>query len=185
MSVTQEQWFERLVSWTPAWFFETSNYNRAVFKATAKILYSAQQQIPEAVANVFISEAQTFWLDLLGYEFNVPRLTGEADEDYAPRIALQYNPTVFENIFNRVKAALNNGDPVIYRNYEYGFADDDLFADDTYSFWISGLKRHNWFTILIPAQLAGDETAIKAAIVAVVDKYKGFGTSYDVVYGVE
>lgn len=183
--VTQDQWFERLKSWTPGWFFEESQYNEAILKATARVLYSAQLEISESLANAFISEAEGQWLDLLGYELKIFRESGELDADYRVRIAFVYNPSIYANLVARVTAVLNNGVPVLYRNYKYGFADDDLFADDTYSVILTGLKKHNWFTLLIPTQVAGDEDAINAAVIAVVNKYKGFGTNYDVVFGVE
>lgn len=63
-----------------------SNILYAYVNATANELELAQDQIPNAVAQMSTTSAGTEFLDFLGTYYKVPRNPGELDQAYAPRI---------------------------------------------------------------------------------------------------
>lgn len=86
MAVTQQQWFNRLQSWVPSWFFELSGVNYAHFWALAKLLAQEELIAEKKLNDTYITFAEGAYLDHKGEEWGVFRLFGESDADYRVRI---------------------------------------------------------------------------------------------------
>lgn len=59
---------------------------RAFLEAFAEELTTARKQIPQLVRQMSVPTANDVWLDELGSYFKVPRLPGESDAVYGPRM---------------------------------------------------------------------------------------------------
>lgn len=86
MTVTQQEWYDRLSSWVPGWFFENQGVNYAHFWALAKLLAQQELIAEKKLNDTYINFAQGAYLDHKGEEWGVFRLFGESDEDYRIRI---------------------------------------------------------------------------------------------------
>lgn len=184
MALTQQQWYDRLKSWVPTWVFENEDVNRAHYMAFAKVLHTVQTDAEALAAQTFLDDAAGSVLDLHGSERGVNRLAGELDATYRDRIRYIVNATTYSNILAKLTGVLNNGTPQIIENWLYGYADDAIFADDLTAVYLSGTKNYDRFTVAIPVQTIVDDTAVKTAILSVLDENKALGVFYDVIYGV-
>lgn len=183
MGLSQDQWYAKLRTFLPSWYFEEENLNFADMMALAKALAAAQEDADFIFDQTFIEEAEAPYLDLHGEERQVPRLPGEADHpSYSGRIRHIRSTTGEDNIFNQIKSVLNNGEPILLENMEYGFAGDDIFAGEEDAFYISKRKTYNRFTVIVPGQEVLDDSEILEHIVEAVDRNKALGVAYDVYY---
>lgn len=69
--------------------FGYTSFLYSYLEANANELQQAADQIPNAIAQMSTTTAESEWLDLLGSYYNVPRLQGEPDSSYGPRIIAQ------------------------------------------------------------------------------------------------
>ena len=183
MALSKEQWLTRLKGWVQSWRFEDPNYQEAIFSAISKLLSEAELNVEDTVAQTFITEASAGYLDLHGSERSIDRFTSENDLNYSVRIRYIKSTYVYSILFELIKSALNNGEPILIENFKYGYCDDEFFLDQTDSVGLS-IMNENMITILIPIQTGGDESTIKQAIVDVINKNKAAGVMYEVLYGV-
>ena len=86
MAQTQAQWYSKLKTWVPEWFFEKEIYSKALFSGMAKVLSMVQEDVDFSFNQTFIDRAIGNYLDLLGAERGVTRIDGEFDAQYAVRI---------------------------------------------------------------------------------------------------
>ena len=179
MALTRDQWFEKLKSWVPPWFFTTSAYQEAEFKSLAKLLSVTQESAENVIKQTFISEASGGFLDLHGSERTVTRNEGESDEAYATRIRVATNSVILASLRQTADSMLNNGAVILLENCEHGFFGDDIFFGEDGVRLLDGTKFINWMTFIIPAQ-SGDVEAVKTAFVRAIEDAKGLGMTYDV-----
>lgn len=182
MALTQDQWLSKLRRFVPAWMFEDEGRNLAIFNGMAKLLADHGTEADDLIDQTFLLEASDSYLDLHGSERGVRRLAGEEDDAYRERIRYIRNSIALNTIFPAVKAVLNNGDPIIIENWQYGFADSELFCDCEDSVYLDRTRIYNRFTVIIPIQTGGDEEAIKTLIVQVLDQNRALGVFADVLY---
>lgn len=182
MALSQSEWYEKLKSFVPTWFFAEEQVNVALFQAIAKVLHDKQEEVEAAIVDSYIQQTSGSYLDLHGSERSVHRSTGETDGDYADRIVNIRNSTSLPTLYQAVTDVLNNGLPTFIENWSYGFFDDELFFDVDDCIILSKTKLYNRFTVIIPIQTGGDESEIKELIVSVLDYNKALGVFYDVIY---
>ncbi len=161
----------------------------ALFYAIASIFQQIQLDTENAQTSTFILDSDAPVLDLHGDERTLPRNTGESDASYQTRIqnCLFLNVGVAQ-ISASVNAVLNNGEGFFFENFNYGFYDDPditetngfLYFDDYYSIWISEAKWYNWWTLIIPEQVA-NQAQVFLDVVSVIEANKALGTTYDIV----
>ena len=104
---TQSEWFAKIKTWVPEWFWEQSVYNVAIMQAVAKVLALNDVSVAEANSGTFITEATGEDLDLHGYERNVLRTPFEFDPQYSVRIRTkslisQCDPPDILNLINQL-----------------------------------------------------------------------------------
>lgn len=86
MAKTKDEWYSILKSWVPEWFFQKEIYSGAVFKAIAQTLRTLELDNDEIAAQTFVTRAAGSYLDLLGSERGVYRISNELDAQYSIRI---------------------------------------------------------------------------------------------------
>jgi hypothetical protein len=151
-ALTQEEWFRKLKSWVPSWWFEQERYQVAVFHAIAKVLSEVQDQADEHVQQTFIAQALAPFLDAHGDERSVDRLTDEIDSVYSPRIRNIVNRSNKIAIKAMVDELLLTGECLVIENPDDGPIFGGSFCDRREIF--TDRRYDGYFTVLIPRQIA-------------------------------
>lgn len=96
MAQTQEQWFHKISTFLPTWYFDkgpdsdrvdtTAPYFETIIWALAKIASEMETEIYTQFAQTYIDTAVAEVLDLHASERGVERFTGETDASLRPRI---------------------------------------------------------------------------------------------------
>lgn len=193
MALTQDQWYQKLCSWVPTWFFESGHFNTAQFQSYAKVFAESQAQLEAFRDETFITESDTNFTDAHGFERSVSRFDGESDASFSGRIQNSlFVPVGLPQLITNINNLLSAGACFIMENEIYGFLDDadttgnpgaGLYFDDYYSRWLDSHKWYDWWTVVLPLQPSGtDLTTMFSSIVSVVENNKAFGTTYDILY---
>lgn len=200
MALSQAQWFEKLKSWVPTWFWQERVYQEAHFMALAKILAGMQLAAEASALQTFIVEAEGSTLDLHGDERTAPRLTGEIDSTYSTRIRSLANLSNKVSIKQLVDELLIIGECVIGEDYDaFLFFNRDAYLNRGLLILENIL---NTFTIVFENQTRSPESFLDReqfmsrsdvfgtleasdeffrSIIAAVDRAKAFGTFYRVI----
>lgn len=200
MALSQQQWFEKLRSWVPSWWFEQDEYTTAVVQGMAALCASMQEQAEAHYTETFILEAVAPFLDAHGDERSLERFDEEEDAGYRERIRHLINLCNRPAIKAIVDALLLVGECEIREGYNNtAYADRGCYADRGD---IIFEHFYNAFLIVVPPQTlpaehfvdrdsyadrsvyAGSETTaeqVYAQIIASVDRAKALGVEYMVV----
>lgn len=194
MALTKDQWYAKLKTWVPSWYFEgeekTVCFTRGTFKGFAAILSQISQDCDDQVNSTYIMNAADVApiVDLHGAERNLTR-NGEIDSVYKPRIRDSlFKPVGSVQLAAAVNAVLVNGPAALIDNSSNGFFDDDnstaVCWDDTAqnARWLESQKWYNWWTLIIPNQPPAQEDSVLTAVIAAIEANRAFGTTYDVLY---
>lgn len=194
MGLTTDQWYDKLKSWVPSWYFEGDEqqvcFSRGVFKGFAAILSQVQEDCDDQQASTFIMNDKDIApiIDLHGAERNQPR-NGELDAPYKIRIRDSLFKHMDESaLADSINAQLESGTVTMIENSQNGFFDDDIstaiFFDDSAdnSRWLDSHKWYNWWTAIIPLQPDADRDTIFANVIAAIEANKAYGTTYDILY---
>lgn len=129
MARTKDEWYVRLKGWLPSWWFEETQNQEAILYGMAAILERLEGSLEEHIAETYIDQANTGFLDEHGYERNVYRETGELNPPYAIRIKNITNTTNCPALKDIVDALLQVGTSTIVEDYEGNsfFDRDDYF----------------------------------------------------------
>lgn len=195
--MTQAEWFEKIKTWVPSWFFENERLQVAFFQALAKLLSGMDTEIRAQINETFISQAIALTLDLHGSERGVTRLTDETDASYSLRIRRITSKTDKQSIKDTVDALLRLGECQLLEPPQ----DGPYCSRDTYcsrDSFVSNYKR-NYFNLIIPKQShapysfcsrdlyssrdgyvgsVDSSPSILRSIIAAVDRQKAFGVLY-------
>jgi hypothetical protein len=103
-SFTEQEWYERIVSFIPSWYFEDKEAQEAHARGLAAIMVAIDEDIRDQVNQTFISLSTGDNLNEHGRERSVTRLPGEFDAQYRKRVRN------IKNESNRpdIQAAVNN-----------------------------------------------------------------------------
>lgn len=150
--LNKDQWFSKLKSWVPRWFFETEQYQVAIFKAIAKLLATLGESADDHFNLTFLTRAPGEYLDAHGDERNVKRITGEPDALYVKRVQQIVNMSDRPDIKNIIDALLITGESTIIEHGTDGpFYDRDAYYDRQFVYL--GRRYYNYFTVLIDKQI--------------------------------
>lgn len=182
MALTQAEWFDKLKSWVPTWFVNENQKNIAMLNAIAKVMQKRQVESEEMVANTYITSAADGFLDMHGNERLIPRKDTETDPKYATRIRYIDNSSSYDTILTILKASLGSDEIVLIENWNFGFADLDLFADADDAIYLSKYKATNYLSIVVPLPGGSDPYELGLLIIEVLDENKALGVAYDIVF---
>lgn len=149
---SQEDWYKKLKSFVPGWFFEEEEQiNEAVFQGLAALFSELELRADEHQAETFILQADSGYLDEHGFERNLTRGDGELDPPFAERIRNIINTSNRPAIKALVDALLEVGESTVvedfdhnlYFNRESFFNRGEIFIDAIY----------NVFSIIVDRQV--------------------------------
>jgi hypothetical protein len=202
MALTQDQWYEKLKGFVPAWWFTQAKYAPAVFQGIAAMFAALQVDADDQFAATFLEQSGAPVLDVMGSERSVTRLTSETNASYAARIQRITSHTDLPAIKAAIDALLVNGtctiaespldNPYIHRN---AYCGRDNYLTE---------MRQNFFWILLPSQTQvhtpydfcarsvyaargnyvgtqGTTSPVYDSIIALVNRMKAFGVMYGIV----
>lgn len=200
MAKTVDQWYDKLKSFVPSWWFEKQVYSVAMFRAIAAMFNKIELDADDQFNSTFILRADAPVLDTLGDERDITRLNGETNPPYALRIQRITSQTDRPDIRAIVDALLIKPGCIIKEiPYDAPYCARGNFCsrNDYVSEFIN-----SFFVIIIPKQVhtpysfvgrslfcgrlgfAGSEdnaTAFYPSIIASVDAVKAFGEMYAIV----
>jgi hypothetical protein len=198
MAMSQAQWFTKLKSFLPSWWYENEKYQIAVLEAMAAVFAELDIEADNHFNETFISKATAPVLDAHGAERSVDRLTGELDAPFSQRIRYIINQSNPVDIKTMVDSLLIKGKCDIR---EHGLGDalfasrgsfcnrHEVFTDisyDTFSIVVDK-QLHDPYSFLSRENFASREDFIGSsesslpifqAIAAAVNKAKAFGVLY-------
>jgi len=156
MALTKAQWFAKLKSWVPAWVFQRSDRNEAIFLGMAKTFEQMQGDVDAHFAETFIGSASGEFLDLHGHERSVPRLPGELDIPYRPRIRTIKNSSNCPTLKELVDSQLLNGESQFIEHGDINnFLNREAFLNRDI---INTKYTYNAFTVLVDNQRRPSES---------------------------
>lgn len=154
MALTQNEWYLKLKSWLPTWWFEETGYNEAVLQGLAAVFAAVQENGEQHQQQTFITMSDTPFIDAHGDERGVDRLPAEPNGPYATRIQNLTSRTNVPSLKAAVDALLIKGESTFiehgdwaeghpYFNREAFYNRRELFTDLSY----------NVFSIVVAKQL--------------------------------
>ena len=201
MALSQAQWYSKLKSWVPTWFFGSEQYQLAHWQALAKVLANIQLESEAQRDETFILRSSGDIPDLHGNERTVIRLDSELAGTYKDRIRNISNKVNKPDLKSIVDSLLYIGECSILEDYEgAGFCDRGEYIDR--DFIVSLEDIYNAFTVIFQSQVpqpfayldrdnfldrdiyAGSLTAPDAfftAIVQAIEENKALGTLFRVI----
>jgi hypothetical protein len=180
MALTQTDWYERLKAWVPGWVFEgdDSEVSDAVFYAMAKLLSTMDDERAELLLFTYIDSAVTPYLELLGDERSVDRLSGESNALYRQRIKTRNisSKCSYPEIDAIAQDAMTVN-VVVKEDQKWGFfcdAGSYLNRGDILFDWI----ENGGFSVIVDRGADPDEVE---AMILSINRNKAFGVLYRVV----
>ncbi len=149
--LTQEEWYQKLRGFLPAWFFEEEGYQNAHLYAFALLLQTMEEDLGAHFDETFILEAVEAFLDAHGEERGVIRAPGEFDDQYDIEVQNLTNHSNLPDIKIIVDKLLMVGEcdiiedykSTIYLNREQFLSRGEIMIDEIY----------NAFSILVDKQI--------------------------------
>lgn len=200
MALTQEQWYQKLRSWVPTWWFETEKYNVAFFRAMAAVFAQVETDAEAHSTETYLTESAAPFLDAHGNERRITRLPNETNAAFLVRVRNISNSSNRIAIKLMVDSLLASGTCEIREAWnELWYCDSGAYCDDNVFLFDRYL---NAFLILLDPQVAtpfdycdrsayADRALYSAqaigvnsvydSIVTAVNKIKAFGVSYMIV----
>lgn len=171
--LNQDQWYAKLKSWVPSWFFESEFYNVAVFKAVAKLLSLTQNSSDAHFTQTFILQSTGEYLDTHGEERNIPRVSpAEPDPLYAKRVQNIINSSNKPAIKALVDALLIVGECKIIEHMTDGiFCNRGSFLNRDEVF--TDRRHYNYFSVIIPPQIPASNSYLNREMYADRGHYMG------------
>lgn len=180
MSLSKDQWYQRLKSWVPGWLFTDgdSEVTDAVFYAMAKLLATMEEERAELLAFTFIDTATNPYLELHGDERGVDRLPGESDTLYRQRIKTR-NISSKSSLpeIDLIAQEAMTVKVVVREDFAWGvFCDAGSYLNcgDILFDWI----ENGGFSVVVNQGADPDEVD---AMIASINRNKAFGVLYRVV----
>jgi hypothetical protein len=163
--------------------FIATNPNYAYMSACSAELTAARIAIDAAPAEMATTTADGEWLDLLGSYYGVPRLLGELDATYSPRIPAEVILPRQNNVAIEVALQTATGqlatctDAVVYGN-PLPIFDGSIAFDGRHFYNASASRIYNLFDLVIGYALTGNQSPndYLTTVRAQVDRLRAAGT---------
>lgn len=201
MSLTQEQWYQKLLGFVPSWYIESPQFQRAQFQALAKLLADSQEIAAYYKNQTYLGQAEEPFLDLHGDERGVERLTDEENDLYAIRIRNIINQSnksaikaLVDSILIRGTCEIREGIDVAnpYFSRMHFFNRNEFFNDYHYNVFTividkqvhdpySCFSRGNYFSRGDYLGSLSFSVSVFNSILAAVNKVKALGVLYKIV----
>jgi len=175
MALTQAQWYEKLKSFLPPWFWATENLQVGHAQALAEILKTLQDDGDDHLAETFLTTATGKFLLQHGAERGIDKLSGESDDTYRERIRSISNRGNIVAITALVESLVTSGVITIKEHWrDADFFDRDVYCNRRGTFMKT---RVLMFSVIIETQTQD----IYDALVAALDEARVLGVLYQVI----
>lgn len=118
MGLSQSQWFDKLKSLYPSWFFEEELYQVAYLQGFALLLSEIQGDSDAHLLETYILEAHNGFLDAQGDERSIDRIALEFDDQYRVRVQNLTNQSNLPAIKRIVDKLLIVGESTVIEDWE-------------------------------------------------------------------
>ena len=149
--MSQESWYLKLKSYVPSWVFEKEEKSEAIFQGLAKVMQRVEDDFRQHVVETQIDNSTEEYLELMGEERGILRLTGESLGAYRQRVKEIVNRSNCPAIKAIVDTLLINGESRIIEHYNIG-----NFFMNRGAYFNRGVIPtnlfYNAFTIIVPDQ---------------------------------
>jgi hypothetical protein len=180
--MTKDQWFEKLKSSVPSWFFELEENQKAVFYGFANQLYELEKNIDETVKETFINQSVEDFLNEHGYERSIQRISSsETDLNYRVRVRNLTNNSNKIDLKIMIDDFLPEGECLFIEDKDSRlYCDRENFVNRR-EFLIDIIV--NAFSVVIDKILTPSITDdLLDVIVYAINKNKMFGSLYRLIY---
>lgn len=179
MALTQQDWYSKLKSWSPGWFFEDEVLNEGVFQGIAAVFAAIEADIALLQSQTFFMQATAPYLDALGDERSADRSSGELDSTYSGRIRVLVNSCNLPALQAMATSLLATGVATICGPKTGLFSDRNVFSDRR------AILNDNWynaFMIVIDTQPVGStgDNALNA-VASAIEAAKAGGVLFKIV----
>lgn len=128
--LTQQQWYEKLRSFVPLWYFETEENQVAHMQAVAAVLEASDDDIIDHCDQTFITKATGEFLDEHGFERSLSRIGLELDPQFRNRIRNLGNKSNCPDLQALIDLFLMVGTATITEDYNSAiFANRESFVN--------------------------------------------------------
>lgn len=159
---------------SPLWSYMESQSNE---------LEQAETQIGEMLKQMSTPTAQDIWLDELGGYYGVPRLQGEQDPSYGPRIIAEVLRPRSNNVALEMAISAYTGQPTTVADViEYGptfpLYNGAIQRDGTHFYNASAKPIYGLFDVQYAYDLlnGSDQTAFAQIVIGIINRYRAAGT---------
>ena len=178
---TQEQWYQKIRSFIPEWYFEEEDNQEAHIQGLAKMFSVMEQDIIDHVMATYIEYAEASTLEEHGDERSVVRSQGELDAQYRERIRNIKNESNCPDIQALVDKFLIIGTSTIIEDFNNSlFASRGAYANRGY---IVLEPVINVFSILVDKQLHEPYSFASREYFASRGDFAGTSESSEYVFG--
>lgn len=151
MALSQAEWYAKLKTWYPKWFFENEENQAAHLQGLAAMLAQAHTDIEAHRDETFISLASGEFIDAQGLERQVIRLHGEFDAQYSQRVRNIGNQSNVPAIKRLVDLLLMVGECTILEDFDAARFCDSLTFCNRGDWLIDEII--NTFNVIVDKQL--------------------------------
>lgn len=152
-------------------------------EAQASELQQAEIQIGNMLLQMSTTTAQDEWLDVLGGYYGVPRLQGEPNSSYGPRIIAEVLRPRSNNVALEMAISAYTGQPTTVTDViEYGptfpLYNGAIERDGTHFYNASATPIYGLFDVEYAYDLlnGGDQTAFAQTVIGIINRYRAAGT---------
>lgn len=160
-----------------------TNENWSYLEANANELSQAETQGQNAIAQMSTTTAQDMWLDVLGAYFGVPRLQGELDASYGPRIIAEVLRPRSNNIAMEMAiTAYTTQNTTVTDVIEYGptfpLYSGAITHNSEYHYSADPKPIYGLFDVTYGYDLlnGGDPTVFAQTVEGIISRYRAAGT---------
>lgn len=160
-----------------------TNPNWSYMEANANELQQAEVQAGNAIQQLSTTTAQDMWLDVLGKYFGVPRMQGESDASYGPRIIAEVLRPRSNNIALELAiSAYTTQDTTVTDVTEYGptfpLYNGVITHDGSHTYDASLTPIYGLFDVQYGYDLinGGDPTQFAQTVIGIISRYRAAGT---------
>lgn len=155
--MSKEIWYQKLKTYVPSWVFEKEEKSEALFRGLAAVFSQIEEDYIFNKKQTEIDEAEIEYLEEMGRERGIIRLSGESISAYRQRVKVIKNRSNCPDIKQIVDTLLINGESTIVEHYDSG-----IFFFNRVSYFNRGVIPseflYNTFTVLVPDQTRPAET---------------------------
>ena len=152
-------------------------------EASASELQTAAAQIPEAIAQLSTKTSRDYWLDVLGDQYGVRRVSGESDDLYGPRIIAEVvrprgNNVAIEAAIREFTGQSATVTDVVLYGPTFPLYNGQISRNSEYQYSAHAVPIYGLFDVQYAYDLlnGGDVSAFQQSVLSIVQRLRDAGT---------